>query len=73
MEVIFAQIYFCVCVCVHVNFWQNQCLQGADKTFLLKSHGQPGIAQELLPASKSLLTEGDHVIVSQVEGLDSGI
>lgn len=33
-----------LCVCVRVNFWQHQCLQEADKTFLLKSHGQPGIA-----------------------------
>lgn len=33
-----------LCVCVRVNFWQNQCLQEADKTFLLKSHRQPGIA-----------------------------
>lgn len=33
-----------LCVYVRANFWQNQCLQEADKTFLLKSHGQPGIA-----------------------------
>lgn len=60
-------IFVCMCACEF--FGRISVCKKQIKLFCSRTTD----SQELLPASKSLLTEGDHVIVSQVEGLETEI
>lgn len=68
MEAMFPQTYFCVDARVRI-FGRTGVCEEQIKLFCSRTTD----SQELLPASKSLLAGGDHVIVSQVEGPGMGI